>query len=135
MHIKHQDNPEFAVEFELPSGKTITYKAMPGAGPGLDSIAMPTLPDPTTYKAAMLTENWREWLRLFIAEIDGQIGAGCFHWAVLPEGHKLLNPVVVFTQISCTLTSPTSAAKREYALTTRGANLVSTRMCVHTWRN
>jgi hypothetical protein len=60
MHIKHQDNPEFAVEFELPSGKTITYKAMPGAGPGLDSIAMPTLPGPTTYKAAMLTENWRE---------------------------------------------------------------------------
>ena len=46
----------------------------------------------------MLTENWREWLRLFIAEIDGQIDAGCFHWAVLPEGHKLLNPVVVFTQ-------------------------------------
>jgi hypothetical protein len=98
MHIKHQDNPEFAVEFVLPSGKTVTYKAMPGAGPGLDSIAMPTLPGPTTYKAAMLTENWREWLRLFIAEIEGQIDAGCFHWTVLPEGHKLLNPVVVFTQ-------------------------------------
>jgi hypothetical protein len=90
MHIKHQDNPEFAVEFVLPSGKTVAYKAMPGAGPGLDSIAMPTLPGPTTYKAAVLTENWREWLRLFIAEIDGQIDAGCFHWAVLPEGHKLL---------------------------------------------
>jgi hypothetical protein len=44
MHIKHQDNPEFAVEFVLPSGKTVTYKAMPGDGPGLDSIAMPTLP-------------------------------------------------------------------------------------------
>ena len=49
MHIKHQDNPEFAVEFEMPSGKTITYKAMPGPGPGLDSIAMPTLPGPTTF--------------------------------------------------------------------------------------
>jgi hypothetical protein len=71
--------------------------------------------------------NWREWrLRLFIAEINGQIDAGCFHWAILPEGHKLLNPVVVFTQ-KLQLILLTNEAKRECVLATRVASQVNTR--------
>ena len=46
----------------------------------------------------MKSANWRGWLKNFIAEIEGQIEVGCFHWVVIPPGHKLLNPVCVFTQ-------------------------------------
>jgi hypothetical protein len=97
LHLQAQENPEFAVEYHTPDG-VVTYKVMPGAGPSMDDLAMPTLPGPTTYKAAMQSANWRGWLKNFIDEIEGQIEVGCFHWAVLPPGHKLLNPICVFTQ-------------------------------------
>ena len=96
-HLRTQLNPEFGVEYHTPDG-VIVMKLMPGKAPDESASAMPSLPGPTTYKAAMKSANWREWLKNFIAEIEGQIEVGCFHWAVLPPGHRLLNPVCVFTQ-------------------------------------
>ena len=46
----------------------------------------------------MKSANWRGWLQNFIDEIEGQIEVGTFHWAVAPEGHKVLSPLCVFTQ-------------------------------------
>jgi hypothetical protein len=65
---------------------------------------MPTLPGPTTYKAAMETANWREWLRNFIDEIEGQIEVGCFHWAVLPKAKSFfMSGVRVHSETACRL--------------------------------
>jgi hypothetical protein len=96
-HLRTQTNPEFGVEYHTPDG-VVVMKLMPGKGPDDSASAMPSMPGPTTYRAAMKSTNWRGWLQNFIDEIEGQIEVGCFHWAVLPPGHRLLNPVCVFTQ-------------------------------------
>jgi hypothetical protein len=129
LHLQTQENPEFAVEYHTPDG-VVTYKVMPGPGPSMDDLAMhmPTLPGPTTYKAAMKSANWRGWLKHFIAEIEGQIEVGCFHWAVLPPGHTLLTTLCASSRRSCTLISRSSVGSAVWWSTTHEASLASTLM-------
>jgi hypothetical protein len=76
-HIRTQRDPEFGVEYHTPDG-VVVLKLMLGKAPDDSADAMPSLPGPTTYKAAIKSANWREWLKNFIAEIEGQIEVGYF---------------------------------------------------------
>jgi hypothetical protein len=96
-HIDSHEDPNFVAEYHTPDG-VVSYVLMKGKAPSGHDLSMPTIAGPTSYKAAMKSANWRGWLADFIAEIEGQIKVGTFHWAVAPEEHKLLNSVCVFTQ-------------------------------------
>ena len=71
---------------------------VPGKGPTIANVVAPTIPGPASYKAAMTTPAWREWLTAIHAEVAGQAAAGCWHWALLPPGATLLRNVLVLTQ-------------------------------------
>jgi hypothetical protein len=88
----HHRKPRFAAQLETPDG-TVTLSLVPGKGPAITDVVAPTIPGPASYKAAMATPAWREWLTAIHAEVAGQAAAGCWHWALLP-------PVLLFSETS-----------------------------------
>jgi hypothetical protein len=72
-----------------------------GPGPSTGTcgicISAPTLPGPSGYQRALATPERHGWLNAIHDEVLGQKLAGCFHWARLPPGSKLLRNVLVLT--------------------------------------
>ena len=84
-----------AAELVYPGGST---KFTLRAGPPPNVTVCPTIPGPTSYKAAMMTPQWKSWLEAIHKEITGQVESGCWHWAELPPGKRALRNVLVLTQ-------------------------------------
>ena len=97
-YLNHHRNPRVAAVLQLPTAEELVFVLKPGPGPSLEDMAAPTRPGPPSYKAAMSTPQWRQWLQAIHDEINGQVAAGCYHWELLPPGATLLRNVLVLTQ-------------------------------------